>query len=33
MDPRTGDYRLVDGRPYLRPRLDAAWVLERLPVS
>ena len=31
MDPRTGDYALVNGRDYrLRPR-DAAWVLERFP--
>jgi hypothetical protein len=31
MDPRTGDFVLVGGRPYrLRP-LDAAWVLERFP--
>ena len=31
MDPRSGDYALVDGRPYTRPRLDAAWILERFP--
>lgn len=31
MDPRTGDYALVNGRSYRRPRLDAAWVLERFP--
>jgi hypothetical protein len=31
MDPRTGDFVLVNGRDYrLRP-LDAAWVLERFP--
>jgi hypothetical protein len=30
MDPRTGDYALVDGRPYLRRPLDAAWALDRL---
>ena len=29
MDPRTGDYRLVGGRPYWRRPLDAEWVLER----
>lgn len=29
MDPRTGDYALVNGRSYRRPPLDAAWVLER----
>jgi hypothetical protein len=31
MDPRTGDFVRVDGKPYLRRRLDAAWVLERFP--
>ena len=31
MDPRTGDFVLVAGRSYRRPRLDAGWVLERLP--
>jgi hypothetical protein len=31
MDPRTGDYALVNGRSYRRPRLDARWVLERFP--
>ena len=31
MDPRTGDYALVNGKRYsLRP-LDATWVLERFP--
>jgi hypothetical protein len=25
MDPRTGDYVLVGGRPYTRQALDAAW--------
>jgi hypothetical protein len=29
MDPRTGDYVLVNGRSYRRPRLDAAWALAR----
>jgi len=33
MDPRTGDYRLVGGRPYRRRALDAAWVLERYPAA
>jgi hypothetical protein len=33
MDPRSGDYALVNGQDYrLRP-LDAAWVLERLPAE
>jgi hypothetical protein len=31
MDPRTGDYALVGGRPYIRRPLDAAWILERFP--
>jgi hypothetical protein len=31
MDPRTGDYALVNGRSYRRPRLDAAWALARTP--
>jgi hypothetical protein len=29
MDPRTGDYALVNGRSYRRRPLDAAWALER----
>jgi hypothetical protein len=33
MDPRTGGYRLVGGRPYLRRPLDAIWVLERYPAE
>jgi len=31
MDPRSGDFVLVAGRPYRRRPLDAAWVLERYP--
>jgi hypothetical protein len=31
MDPRTGDFVSIDGRPYRRRPLDAAWILERLP--
>lgn len=31
MDPRTGDYALVNGRSYRRRPLDAAWILERFP--
>ncbi len=31
MDPRTGDFALVNGRPYRRAPLDARWVLERFP--
>jgi hypothetical protein len=32
MDPKTRDFVSVDGRPYRRKPLDAAWVLERFPV-
>jgi hypothetical protein len=31
MDPKTGDYALVNGEDYRRPLLDAAWVLRRFP--
>lgn len=31
MDPRTGDYALVNGRDYRLAPLDAAWALERFP--
>jgi hypothetical protein len=31
MDPRTGDFVLVGGRPYRREPLGEAWVLERFP--
>lgn len=33
MDPRTGDYALVNGRSYRLAQLDAAWVLERFPAD
>jgi hypothetical protein len=33
MDPRTGDFVLVNGRPYRREPLDARWILERFPVA
>lgn len=33
MDPRTGDYVLIAGRPYRRRELDAAWVLEQFPAE
>lgn len=33
MDPRRGDYVLVNGRDYTLPLLDAGWVLERYPPS
>jgi hypothetical protein len=29
MDPKTGDFALVNGRSYRRPPLDAAWALAR----
>ena len=31
MDPRTGDYALVNGRAYRFEPLDARWVLDRFP--
>ena len=31
MDPRSGDFVLIAGRPYRRLLLDATWVLERFP--
>jgi hypothetical protein len=31
MDPRSGDFALVGGKPYGRARLDSSWVLERFP--
>jgi hypothetical protein len=31
MDPRTGNFVLVDDKPYRRRELDADWVLERFP--
>ncbi len=31
MDPTTGDFVLVGGKPYRKRRLDAEWVLERFP--
>ena len=33
MDPRTGEYALVNGRDYRLEPLDAAWVLERFPAD
>ena len=33
MDPRRGDYALVNGRDYRLEPLDAAWVLERFPAD
>jgi len=31
MNPRTGDFVLVNGRPYTRAPLDANWILARFP--
>ena len=31
MDPRSGDFVLVGGKPYRREPLDTAWILERFP--
>ncbi len=31
MDPRTGDYALVNGEHYRKRPLDARWVLEQFP--
>jgi len=33
MDPRRGDYALVNGRDYRLPALDIEWVLERFPAT
>jgi hypothetical protein len=33
MNPRTGDFVLINGRPYTREPLDAAWVLARFPAD
>ncbi len=31
MDPRTGDFALVGGKPYWIEPVDERWVLERFP--
>ena len=33
MNPRTGDFVLINGRPYTREPLDAAWILGRFPAD
>ena len=33
MDPRTRDFVKINGRPYRREPLDAAWILERWPAD
>ena len=33
MNPRTGDYVLVNGKPYRRRELDPGWILEEFPAG
>lgn len=33
MNPRTGDFVLVNGKPYTRTPLDADWILARFPAE
>jgi hypothetical protein len=33
MNPRTGDFVLINGRPYTRKPLDADWILTRFPLD
>ena len=33
MNPRTGDFVLINGRPYTREPIGAEWILERFPVD
>ena len=33
MNPRTGDFVLVNGRPYTREQIGPAWILERFPAE
>lgn len=33
MDPRTRDFVKINGKPYRREPIDAAWVLERFPAD
>jgi hypothetical protein len=33
MNPRTGDFVLINGRPYTREPLDAEWILVRFPAK
>lgn len=33
MNPRTGDFVLVNGRPYTREPLDAEWILSLFPTT
>jgi FtsP/CotA-like multicopper oxidase with cupredoxin domain len=33
MNPRTGDFVLINGRAYTREPLDAEWILVRFPAK
>jgi hypothetical protein len=33
MNPRTGDFVPINGRPYTREPLDADWILTRFPLE
>ena len=33
MNPRTGDFVPLNGRPYTREPLDSRWILERFPIA
>jgi hypothetical protein len=33
MDPRTGDFALVNGERYSKALLDTGWILQRFPVA
>jgi hypothetical protein len=33
MNPRTGDFVLINGRPYTREPIDGRWILERFPAE
>jgi hypothetical protein len=33
MDPRRGDYALVNGKDYRLAPLDSGWILERFPAE
>jgi hypothetical protein len=33
MNPRTGDFVLINGKPYTRESLGSAWVLSRFPAN
>ena len=33
MNPRTGDFVLINGRPYTRELIGTAWIIERFPAT